>query len=232
MIQSLVLKSMNFEKTKSWVPREDAGGRSPLASSHGVASMAAGKSLTQKSSKQEVKFMSTPIAAVGVDGVFEGYGSLFGIADLGGDVVVAGAFKDSLIKRGALGVKLLWSHDPAQPIGTWQILKEDVKGLYVRGQLDFAVAKAREVYALLKSGAVDGLSIGFKTQRSRKDIKTGGRRLEKVDLWEVSIVTFPMLPQARVSAVKRARTPVQPYTESETRAIARAIRRAAAVFNS
>lgn len=185
-----------------------------------------------KSSKQEVKFMSAPVSAIGVDGVFEGYGSLFGITDLGGDMVVAGAFKDSLIKRGALGVKLLWSHDPAQPIGTWQVIKEDSKGLYVRGQLDFAVAKAKEVYALLKSGAVDGLSIGFKTQRSRKDIKTGGRLLEKVDLWEVSIVTFPMLPQARVSIVKRAKTLTQSYTESETRAIVRAIRRAAAVFTN
>ncbi len=184
----------------------------------------------QKTFKQEVKFMSAPVATIGVDGVFEGYGSLFGVADLGGDIVVAGAFKDSLIKRGALGVKLLWSHDPAQPIGTWQVIKEDSKGLYVRGQLDFAVAKAKEVYALLKSGAVDGLSIGFKTQRSRKDMKSGGRRLEKVDLWEVSIVTFPMLPQARVSAVKRARTLSHSYTESETRAIARAIRHAAAAF--
>jgi uncharacterized protein len=75
----------------------------------------------------------------------------------------------------------------------------------VRGQLNLKVAKAREVHALMRSGAVDGLSIGFRTERSRKDEATGVRRLEKLDLWEISIVTFPMLPGARVAAVKAAR---------------------------
>ncbi len=187
-----------------------------------------------KAAKHEVKFAGAPLATVGVDGTFEGYGSLFGIADLGNDVVVSGAFRDSLAKRGPLGVKMLWSHDPSLPLGTWKIIKEDSKGLYVRGQLDLSVSKAREIYALMKSGAVDGLSIGFKTQRSRRDARTGGRRLEKIDLWEVSIVTFPMLPQARVSAVKRASAPreARTYTDPENRAIARAIRRAAAAFTN
>lgn len=186
---------------------------------------------------REVKFASASLSPVGVDGGFEGYASLFGLADLGKDIVVAGAFRDSIARRGPLGVKMLWSHDPAQPIGVWEAIREDSRGLFVRGRLDLAVAKAREAYALMKSGAVDGLSIGFKTQRSRRDAKTGGRRLEKIDLWEVSIVTFPMLPQARVSMVKRALRPERSASHSRRgqdaadRAIAEAIRRAARVFS-
>ena len=100
------------------------------------------------------------------------------------------------------GVKLLWQHDAAQVIGSWLSIAEDSRGLFVRGQLNLDVAKAREVYALMKEGAVDGLSIGFRTQKSVTDPATGVRRLQKVDLWEISIVTFPMLPNARVSSVK------------------------------
>ena len=186
---------------------------------------------------REVKFAREAVTSIGVDGSFEGYASLFGLPDLGNDIVVSGAFRDSIAKRGALGVKMLWSHDPAQPIGVWDFMKEDQRGLYVRGRLDLAVAKARETYALMKSGAVDGLSIGFKTVRSRRDPRSGNRRLEKVDLWEVSVVTFPMLPQARVSTVKRARIPGPPacrltaLPDEAGRALARAINRAARAFD-
>ncbi len=168
----------------------------------------------------EVKYGGEPLSVVGVDGMFEGYASLFGVVDLGRDVVTAGAFAESLARRGARGVKLLWQHDPAEPIGTWDGLTEDERGLFVRGRLDLGVARAREVHALMKSGAVDGLSIGFRTVRSRRD--AGGiRRIEKLDLWEVSVVTFPMLPDARVRAVKR-----QPASAREAE-LADAIRRAA-----
>ena len=186
----------------------------------------------------EVKFAGETVSAVGLDGRFEGYASLFGLSDLGHDIVIAGAFRESLARRGPLGVKMLWSHDPAQPLGVWEMLAEDARGLFVRGRLDMSVAKAREAHALMKSGAVDGLSIGFKTQRSRRDGRSGHRRLEKLDLWEVSIVTFPMLPQARISAVKRAALPSQrpayrcdECPDAADRAIARAIRRAARVFD-
>lgn len=136
------------------------------------------------------------------DGVFEGYASLFNREDLGHDVIAPGAFRESLASRGVPRIKMLFQHDPAEPIGVWDDIREDARGLYVRGRLMTAVAKAREVLALMRVGALDGLSIGFKTVRARRDAATGIRRLEKVDLWEISVVTFPMLPGARVASVK------------------------------
>jgi HK97 family phage prohead protease len=154
----------------------------------------------------EVKLLAAPLAAVTEAGMFEGYASLFGVADLGGDLVLPGAFSASLARRGAGGVRMLWQHDPAQPIGRWTAIVEDGRGLRVRGQLNLAVARAREIHALMKEGAVDGLSIGFRVERARRD-RAGVRRLERLDLWEISLVTFPMLPGARVSGVKRHRSP-------------------------
>ena len=147
-----------------------------------------------------------PLALGEVDaaGLFEGYASLFGVADLGGDVVMAGAFRESLRKRGADRVKMLWQHDPAEPIGAWLMVEEDTRGLRVKGRLNLEVSRAREILALMREGQVDGLSIGFRTQRAVDDRNTGLRRLQKLDLWEISLVTFPMLPQARVTAVKSA----------------------------
>jgi uncharacterized protein len=155
----------------------------------------------------EMKFTGAPLAKVSAEGNFEGYASLFGVVDLGRDIVMAGAFRDTLALRPPRQVKLLWQHDPSHPLGVWHDIREDGRGLRVRGQLDLAVAKAREVHALMRSGAVDGLSIGFRTERSRKDQATGVRRLDKLDLWEISIVTFPMLPGARVGAMKFCPTP-------------------------
>ena len=151
---------------------------------------------------QERKFLAEPLNAVDADGVFEGYASLFGQADLGKDVVMPGAFADSLRKRGAADVRLLWQHDPGQPIGRWLRIAEDRRGLRVRGKLNLAVERAREIHALMRDGAVDGLSIGFRVERARAERPTGLRRLEKLDLWEISVVTFPMLPNARVETVK------------------------------
>ena len=156
---------------------------------------------------REAKFLALPPARIRPDGLFEGYASLFGIADLGKDIVEPGAFRDSLTRRGPAGVKLLWQHDPAEPIGRWIALTEDSRGLFVRGQLSLAVARAREIHALMREGAIDGLSIGFRSEKARTEQRSGLRRLERIDLWEISIVTFPMLPQARVSAVKALRAP-------------------------
>ena len=105
---------------------------------------------------------------------------------------------------GAAGVKMLWQHDQSEPIGTWLSVTEDSRGLRVRGKLDLAVARAREALALLKSGALDGLSIGFRTEKSTRHVATGARLLQKIDLWEISLVTFPMVPRARVTSVKIA----------------------------
>jgi HK97 family phage prohead protease len=134
-------------------------------------------------------------------GEFEGYASLFNLPDLGRDVIEPGAFARSLARRGPSGIRLLWQHDPSEPLGHWLSLIEDQRGLKVRGRLAMAVKRAREVHALMRAGAVDGLSIGFRTIRSRADPR-GQRRLLEIDLWEISIVTFPLLPQARITGVK------------------------------
>ncbi|MGA0595518.1 HK97 family phage prohead protease [Enterovirga sp. CN4-39] len=151
----------------------------------------------------EVKLLPRELRRVGADGVIEGYASLFGISDLGRDVVERGAFRDSLARRGAGGVRMLWQHDPGEPVGTWLSIREDARGLLVRGRLNLAVRRAREIAALIGEGALDGLSIGFRVVEAAKG--AGGiRRLLKLDLWEISVVTFPMLPGARLGTVKGA----------------------------
>ena len=137
-----------------------------------------------------------------VDGsVVAGYASLFGVKDQGGDVVQKGAYAASLAKlaAGKRQVKMLWQHDPTQPIGVWDEVREDGVGLYVKGRILTEVAKGREAAALLTAGAIDGLSIGYRTVKAERDGK-GQRLLSELELWEVSLVTFPMLPEARVSA--------------------------------
>jgi uncharacterized protein len=136
-------------------------------------------------------------------GEFEGYASLFGQMDLGRDVVLPGAFRESLQLRGTSGIRLLWQHDPHQPLGVFDEITEDARGLYVRGQLDLSHTKAREAFTLMQRGALDGLSIGYRTQIERKDPATGLRALERIDLWEISLVTFPLLPQARVHGFRK-----------------------------
>ena len=192
-------------------PSRLAGGRASPATARGACRLAsAGGGLppavrpAARPPAPEVKRAGAALSAIGVDGAFEGYASLFGVADQSGDVVMRGAFRASLAARGPGGIRMLWQHDPAMPIGVWDALVEDARGLFVSGRLDLAVSKARDLHALMRSGAVDGLSIGFRTERARKDPASGTRRLDQVDLWEISLVTFPMLPQARVSAVKSA----------------------------
>lgn len=129
--------------------------------------------------------------------VFSGYASLFNVADLTGDMLLPGAFRASLARQGATGVKMLYQHDPARPIGRWLQIEEDGKGLRVTGSLHTEVAAAREVRSLIDAGILDGLSIGFRTVRARTDA-SGIRRIAEVELWEVSVVTFPMLPAARI----------------------------------
>jgi HK97 family phage prohead protease len=145
-----------------------------------------------------------PLASIDSDGTVEGYASLFGEVDQARDMVMPGAFADSLRRRGIRRVPMLFQHDPAEPVGVWLELREDLRGLYARGRLIPEVLRARELIALLKAGTADGLSIGFRTVRGRLDPKTRIRKLDQIDLWEISIVTFPLLPGARVRAVKAA----------------------------
>lgn len=149
-------------------------------------------------------------ARVGDGGAIEGYASLFGVEDQGRDVVMPGAFRASLARRPAASVRLLFQHDPAEPIGVWEEIREDARGLHVRGRLVQEVARARECMALIRAGALDGLSIGFHARKATRDAGSGQRRLHEIDLWEISIVTFPMLPGARLSASKAGATAAFP----------------------
>jgi HK97 family phage prohead protease len=146
----------------------------------------------------EHKFCTLGTDVTVTDGTtISGYASLFGAADQGGDTVQRGAYAVSLSK--GRGVKMLWQHDPAQPIGVWDDVREDDKGLWVKGRLLTDVAKGREAASLIAAKAIDGLSIGYRTVKAAKGAD-GGRLLSELELWEVSLVTFPMLPQARVGA--------------------------------
>ena len=138
--------------------------------------------------------------------VIEGYASLFEARDQGGDAVAKGAYAASLAAAAAQGrrIAMLWQHDPSQPIGIWEDVREDARGLRVRGRILSDVARGREALALIGAGALDGLSIGYRVVRAER-LPEGGRRLMQVDLWEVSLVTFPMLGQARVEAAKAGR---------------------------
>lgn len=138
------------------------------------------------------------------DGMFEGYASVFGVLDQGMDVVERGAFVKSLAS--GRKVKMLWQHDMAQPIGTWDEIREDERGLYVKGRLLKDVQKGREAMALLKAGAIDSMSIGYRTIESAPEANGRVRKLLEVDLFEVSLVTFPMLPDAKITSVKAIRT--------------------------
>lgn len=153
----------------------------------------------------EHKFCTLSDAVTVTDGaVISGYASLFGASDQGGDIVDAGAYRVSLAK--GRRIKMLWQHDPAQPIGVWDEVVEDARGLWVKGRLLTDVARAREAASLIAAGAIDGLSIGYRTIRARKGDQ-GARHLSELDLWEVSLVTFPMLPDARVTAKADAPPP-------------------------
>lgn len=170
---------------------------------------------SQAASTPEVKFTSLDFKRAEADGSFEGYASLFNREDLGRDVVLPGAFRESLAVRGSRGIKLLFQHDANQPIGVWTAIEEDSRGLYAQGRLMRDVAKAREVMALMRAGALDGLSIGFKTVKAQRDRTTGVRRIAKIDLWEISIVTFPLLPEARITSTKTKPFASAPPTERE-----------------
>ena len=146
--------------------------------------------------------LELPLSAGPGTGVFSGYASLFNVADQSGDVVLPGAFHASLLRRPAEDIRMLFQHDPAEPIGIWLEVRETDRGLYVLGRLNKNVQRGRELLSLLECHGIDGLSIGFKTVAARKAKLGQGRLIAKIDLWEISLVTFPMLESARVDNVK------------------------------
>jgi len=151
-----------------------------------------------------------PRTRIDEDGTVEGYASLFGEIDAARDMVMPGAFARTLKSRGLRRIPMLFQHDPAEPVGVWLELTEDFCGLRARGKLIPDVARARELLALVRAGAVDGLSIGFRTVKGRIDPASRVRKIIDLDLWEISIVTFPLLAGARVRAVKGSGSPPKP----------------------
>lgn len=138
-------------------------------------------------------------------GTFVGYGSVFSTVDQGNEIVVKGAFAESLAARAAKGRKLpiLWQHRSGEPIGVYEAVQEDERGLLMTGRLLVAeVQRAKEAHALMQNGAVTGMSIGYRVVEDAIDAKTRTRFLKKLDLHETSIVTFPMHDDARVGIVK------------------------------
>lgn len=148
----------------------------------------------------EYGFATLEIKAEGEEGRIEGYGAVFNRRDQGGDIVAPGAFRDSL--AGGRAVKMLFQHDPGRPIGVWDEVAEDETGLRVKGRFLTSVAAGREAWELVKAKAVDGLSIGYRTLVA--DRAEAARIITKAELWEVSLVTFPMNEDARIDAVKAA----------------------------
>lgn len=149
------------------------------------------------------------VKALAEAGEFEGYASIFGEVDQGRDVIMSGAFRDSLIRRPADRIKMLWQHDREKIIGKWLEIREDNRGLYVKGKLILGLEKGREAHELMMAGALDGLSIGYRTVLDEYDRDTETRRLKEVELREVSLVTFPMLESATVALVKGDTLPTE-----------------------
>lgn len=140
-------------------------------------------------------------------GRFSGYASVFDVVDNQQDIILRGAFTKTLQARKD-GVKLLWQHQMDEPIGALETLIEDKRGLYVEGRLLLSIARAREAYELIKAGALSGMSIGYTPQKHRLDPKTGVREIYEVELWEISLVTFPANSSAGITAIKKGEQPL------------------------
>lgn len=153
-----------------------------------------------------VRAFAFELRATGDDGMLEGYGAVFGAPDSYDDVIAKGAFAASLAAHAKAKTMpaMLWQHDPSEPIGVWTEMAEDSKGLRVKGQLILETERGRAAQALLKKGALNGLSIGFVSKEWTYAADTEIRTLTEIDLWEVSLVTFPAQSQARVTSVKAA----------------------------
>lgn len=157
--------------------------------------------------QNEMKHLSAPFEfkrEPDKDGVFEGYASVFGIVDQGMDVVERGAFTKSL--GSGRKVKLLWQHDMAKPIGVWDEIREDERGLFVKGRILKDVQQGAEAMALMRAGAIDSMSIGYRTVDASFEGGGDVRKLHELELFEISLVTFPMLPDAKITDIKSIKT--------------------------
>ncbi len=168
-------------------------------------------------SEPQTKAYKLDLKQVSDAGTFEGYGSVFGVEDTYSEVVASGAFKETLAEHKKAGTfpAMLWQHDMRRPIGVYTDMKEDDRGLFVAGTLALDVDDGKNAYNLLKMGALNGLSIGFMPKKSDFDEDTGIRTLNEIDLWEVSLVTFPANQESRVGDVKSALKDAQTFAELE-----------------
>ena len=135
-------------------------------------------------------------------GTIEGYGSVFGVEDTYGDIVEKGAFADTL--KSGRKVRMLWQHRADMPLGVWDEMREDDRGLYAKGRINLESSIGRDAYGAIRMGAIEGLSIGFRIPKggAEWDEETGIRRLKSADLWELSVVTFPANEVANIDSVK------------------------------
>lgn len=147
------------------------------------------------------KFLHSSLSLKNIEenGIFSGYASVFNIIDKQNDLILPGAFKKNLNNN---KIKLLWQHDPGEPIGKIIDVYENDVGLYIVAQLLLSIQKAKEIYLMLKAGMIDGLSIGYVPVKYDTDHETGARILKQIELWEVSLVTFPANSVAQVVNVK------------------------------
>lgn len=161
---------------------------------------------TKAANRCETRSFAIQIKAVGEDGTIEGYASVFGVRDSYDDVIAPGAFAATIAAHKAAGTMpaMLWQHDSDKPCGVWTDLVEDNKGLRIKGKLALATSKGAEAHELIKMSAINGLSIGFIAKTWSYDRDTDVRTLSEIDLWEVSLVTFPANGQARITNVKSA----------------------------
>ena len=145
------------------------------------------------------------------DGSFEGYASVFGNKDLGNDVIKKGAFADSIKYKKPKQIKLLYQHKTDEPIGVIDTLEEDSRGLKIKGRLAMGTQKGKEVFELMKMGALDSMSIGYRLSPDdyKYNDKQKKRTITNLDLMEISMVTFPMNPKAKITKVKLAEMDVR-----------------------
>lgn len=163
--------------------------------------------MKHKARPMQVRSFDYDVKAVSEEGIFTGYGSVFGVVDSYNEVVAPGAFLESLAEAKSKGrsFPVLWQHNTGEPIGSWDTeqLKEDERGLIGAGELWLDDAPyARIAYRGMKARAITGLSIGYYVRESSRDEKTGIRTLTKLDLVEISIVTVPANDEARTDAIK------------------------------
>ena len=186
------------------------------------------RKVNRKSNKFETKNIEGfEIKSIDESGKFYGYASVFNLEDSYHDIVLPNAFTRTLERKSNVGrdIKLLWQHSPEKPIGVFDKIIEDSVGLYVEGRILMDVEKGREAYSLMKSGAVSGLSIGYSVKNAMVDKVSGIRTISEIDLFEISVVTFPANKYANITYVK-SKSPISETKEYKSieRALNKAVR--------